>query len=107
MQRFLFFIFLLFFSAPAISQEKSSEVTCEPYYINKKIAGFTCPQLHQESLLSKMGIQTNDILLEFNGTQIDSFKSMQSFYEKLHRKGEMELKIRRGHNVYSVKNKNM
>ena len=93
-------------SVPAIAQNRSSEITCEPYFENKKIVGFTCPEMHEESLLSKMGLQSSDIIVGYNGKSIASYKDMQKFYEQLHVKGKMQVKYKRKNKVLNTENLN-
>jgi type II secretory pathway component PulC len=88
------------------AQDKNSEITCEPNYKNGKLNGFVCPQLHEESLLAKLGLKENDVIVEFDGTAILSFKDMQVFYEQLHRRKSMKIKFKRGDNFLTVVNQN-
>ena len=96
----------LFFSINLKAQSRGSEITCEPSRVNGKIVGFYCPKLHRESLLSKSGLKSGDLIVAYDGNSISSFKSMQKFYEKLHRKGKTHIKIKRGNDTLFVENMN-
>lgn len=88
------------------AQDRSSEITCEPFYENNKIVGFTCSELHEDSLLSKMGLTANDVIVEYDGKPIHSYKDMQKFYEQLHVKGKMNIKYKRDQQVLQATNTN-
>ncbi len=94
-------------SAVSFAQEKNSEITCEPSLENRRIVGFTCPFLHPESLLYKMGIQPEDQIVEYDGVSITSFQEMQNFYEQLHRRNIVRVKFKRGGHVFSAENINL
>ncbi|MCB9025751.1 MAG: hypothetical protein H6625_05505 [Bdellovibrionaceae bacterium] len=99
-------ILIFLFQSQLSAQNRNSEITCEPKWENKRIIGFTCPELHEESLLSKLGLNSSDILLEYNGRAIDSYRDMQRFYELLHARGTMKIKIKRNNQTLMVENKN-
>ncbi len=103
---FIIIVFIIFTSNLSLSQDKSSEITCEPFRENRKIIGFTCPNFDQESLLSKMGIKASDVIVEYNEIPIVSFKQMQKFYEQLHKKGKTVVKFKRDNNLFTVENAN-
>ncbi|MCB0355758.1 MAG: PDZ domain-containing protein [Bdellovibrionales bacterium] len=104
--RLKLFILICFIGGSLKAQDRSSEITCEPHWQDKKIVGFTCPQLHEQSLLKRMGIEPNDVILEYNGKIIDSFADMQKFYEQLHVKGKMHVKYIRENKLQEVTNVN-
>lgn len=106
MRNFNLSVILLFLPLSLWAQKRSSEITCEPYWENRRIVGFICPELHEESLLSRMGLNSSDILLEYNGKLIDSYRDMQSFYEQLHTRGTMIVKVKRQDKILKVENFN-
>jgi len=89
-----------------MAQDKDSEITCVPKFDGRKIVGFSCPILHEESLLSKMGLQAQDIITEFDGATIDSYDRMQLFYEQLHRRELTKVKISRSGQWLQLENRN-
>lgn len=103
---FYVFIFISVFILNVNAQDKDSEITCVPKFDGRKIVGFSCPVLHNESLLSKMGVQTEDLIMEFDGAIIDSYDRMQLFYEQLHRRELTKVKLSRSGQLMVLENRN-
>ena len=52
--------------------------------------------IKDESIYRKLGLQTNDIILEVNGYQVDSVAKALKLLEALQSEREISLKIERG-----------
>jgi type II secretion system protein C len=84
------------------------EIRFVPNYIDGKICGFKINKIPEESILSEIGINKNDVIREINGVELDSMEALFFLFNKIRNQNRLEISIERDGEpinlVYILKN---
>lgn len=73
-----------------------AETTLLPVSEEGRVTGFALTRLPEGSLLSEAGLLPGDVLLEVNGTPIDSLATLAGLFARLRGESEIQASILRG-----------
>ena len=71
------------------------EIRFAPHFIDGKICGFKINKIPEESILSEIGINKNDVIKEINGVELDSMETLFYLFNKLRNETRLEIIIER------------
>lgn len=71
------------------------EIRFVPNDIDGKICGFKINKIPEESILSEIGINRNDVIREINGVELDSMETIFFLFDKIRNQNRLEISIER------------
>lgn len=73
-----------------------AETTLLPVTEDGRVTGFALTRLPEGSLLSDTGLQPGDVLLEVNGTPVDSLATLAGLFTRLRQESDLQARVLRG-----------
>lgn len=73
-----------------------AETTLLPVSEEGRVTGFAITRLPEGSLLSEAGLLPGDVLLEVNGTPVDSLATLAGLFTRLRGESEIQARVLRG-----------
>lgn len=73
-----------------------AETTLLPVTEDGRVTGFALTRLPEGSLLSDTGLQPGDVLLEVNGTPVDSLATLAGLFTRLRQESDIQARVLRG-----------
>ncbi len=73
-----------------------AETSLLPVTEDGRVTGFALTRLPEGSLVSDAGLQPGDVLVEVNGTPIDSLATLAGLFTRLRQESEIQARVLRG-----------
>ncbi|MCJ7580840.1 MAG: hypothetical protein MUP98_09945 [Candidatus Aminicenantes bacterium] len=72
------------------------QIEFSPYLVDGRTKGFKMIKVPEESILSEMGIQSNDIILKLNNEELKDISYLITLFDKFKKDNQGEMTIERG-----------